>query len=87
MLHVDSDWYVVVEAAREAVLVVVPRSTREVARVAFEVGNLHFGLAWDEGRVLVLDDPAMEQLLRRMDMPFERARAVFEPLGRGHRHD
>jgi len=87
VLHVDVGWYVVVEAAREAVLVVVPRTTRELARVAFEVGNRHFPMAWDGGRVLVPDDPAMEQLLRRMAVTFERGRVVFEPLGRGHRHD
>ena len=87
VLHLDREWYVVVEPAMEAVLAVVPRSTRELARVAFEVGNRHFTLAWHEGRVLVPDDPAMEQLLKRLEMPFERIRAVFEPLGRGHRHD
>ena len=87
VLHLDREWYVVVEPAREAVLAVVPRSTRELARVAFEVGNRHFTLAWHEGRALVPDDPAMEQLLKRLEMPFERIRAVFEPLGRGHRHD
>jgi len=87
VLHVDAGWYVVVEAASEAVLVVVPRTTRELARVAFEVGNRHFTMAWGDGKLLVPDDPAMEQLLRRMEVAFERERCVFEPLGRGHRHD
>ncbi len=71
----------------EAVLAVVPAIARERLRVAFEVGNRHFTLAVDGDRVLVPDDPAMEQLLARLEMPFERTRAVFEPLGRGHRHD
>ena len=87
VLHVDRDWYVVVEAAMEAVLAVEPRSSEEGLRLAFEVGNRHFTLAWDGARALLPDDPAMEQLLRRMDLPFERRRAVFVPLGRGHRHD
>ena len=87
VLHVDRDWYVVVEAAMEAVLAVEPRSAEEGLRLAFEVGNRHFMLAWDGARALLPDDPAMEQLLKRMDLPFERTRAVFVPLGRGHRHD
>ena len=87
VLHVDVDWYVVVEAAEEDVLVVRPRSWEEGLRVAFEVGNRHFTLAVDGERVLVPDDSAMEQLLRRLEVPFERARAVFVPIGRGHRHD
>jgi urease accessory protein len=87
VLHVGRDWYVVVEAAPEAVLAVAPRSPREALRVAFEVGNRHFTLALDGEQLLVPDDPAMVQLLRRLDVPFERTRAVFMPLGVGHRHD
>jgi urease accessory protein len=87
ILHVDVDWYVVVEAAVEPVLAVRPRSREEELRVAFEVGNRHFTLAVDGARLLLPDDPAMEQLLLRLDVPFERTRAVFEPLGLGHRHD
>jgi urease accessory protein len=87
VVHVDDGWYVVVEAAAEPVLVVVPRSWQEGLRVAFEVGNRHFTLAADGERLLVPDDPAMEQLLRRLAVPFERTRAVFVPLGHGHRHD
>jgi urease accessory protein len=87
VLHVDRDWYVVVEAALESVLTIVPRSPEEGLKLAFEVGNRHFALAWDGARLLVSDDPAMEQLLKRLGVPFERARAVFTPLGQGHRHD
>jgi urease accessory protein len=87
VLHVAPDWYVVVEAAPEAVLAVTPRSREEGLRVAFEVGNRHFTLALDGERLLVPDDPAMEQLLRRLPVPFERTRTVFVPLGHGHRHD
>jgi urease accessory protein len=87
VLHVDADWYVVVEAAPEPVLAVRPGSRDEELRLAFEVGNRHFTLAVDGARLLVPDDPAMEQLLRRLGLPFERVRAVFVPLGPGHRHD
>ena len=87
ILHVGPDWYVVVEAAEEAVLVVAPRSREEALRVAFEVGNRHFTLAVDGARLLVPDDPAMESLLRRLGVAFERTRAVFAPIGHGHRHD
>jgi urease accessory protein len=87
VLHVGEDWYVEVEAAVEAVLAVTPRTRDEEVRVAFEVGNRHFTLAVDGARLLVPDDPAMEQLLTRLGVAFERARAVFRPIGHGHRHD
>ena len=87
ILHVTRDFYVVIEAAREPVLAVSPRSHDEALRVAFEVGNRHFTLAVDGDRLLVPDDPAMEQLLGRLEVPWRRDHATFVPLGTGHRHD
>jgi urease accessory protein len=87
VLHVGDGWYVEVEAAREAVLAVTPRSPDEAVRIAFEVGNRHFTLAVEGARLLVPDDPAMQQLLARLGVALERTRAVFMPLGFGHRHD
>ncbi len=86
ILHVAADWYVVVEASPEPVLAVTPRSRDEALRVAFEVGNRHFTLALDGERLLLPDDPAMEHLLGRLDVPFERVQSVFIPLSAGHRH-
>jgi len=87
VLHVDARWYVVVAAALEPLLAVTPATPEAALRVAFEVGNRHFTLAADGDRLLVPDDPAMEALLRRLGVVWERTRAVFLPLGRGHRHD
>jgi urease accessory protein len=87
LLHVGPGWYVVIEAAREPVLAVTPRSREEALRIAFEVGNRHFTLAIDGERLLVPDDPAMDQLLGRLGVAFERVQSVFVPVGAGHRHD
>ncbi len=87
ILHVGPGWYVVIEAAPEPVLAVTPRSRDEAIRIAFEVGNRHFTLALDGERLLIPDDPAMEQLLGRLDVAFERVQRVFVPVGAGHRHD
>ena len=87
ILYVGPGWYVVIEAAPEPVLAVTPRSREEAIRVAFEVGNRHFTLALDGDRLLVPDDPAMDQLLTRLGLAFERVQSVFTPIGAGHRHD
>ena len=86
VLHVGPGWYVVIEAAPEPVLAVTPRSRDEAIRIAFEVGNRHFTLAIDGARLLVPDDPAMDQLLTRLGVAFERVQQVFVPVGAGHRH-
>ena len=87
ILHVAREWYVVIEAAAEPVLAVTPRSHEEGLRVAFEVGNRHFTLAIDGERLLVPDDPAMEQLLERLEVEWRRDQAIFLPLGVAHRHE
>ena len=86
VLHVDAEWYLAVEAAEEAVIAVTPSSRDEAVRVAFEVGNRHFTLAIDGARLLVPDDAAMKALLTRLGVAWAPARAVFTPLGMGHRH-
>jgi urease accessory protein len=86
ILHVGSDWYVRIEAAREAVLAVRPSSFTEGVRLAFEVGNRHFTLAVDGGVLLVPDDPSMVQLFDRLGIAYERTRAPFAPLGFGRPH-
>jgi urease accessory protein len=86
VLHRDTTWYVVVEAAPEPLLAVTPRSHAEALRVAFEVGNRHFTLALDGDRLLVPDDPAMEELLTRLGAAWRRERRGFAPIGAGHRH-
>jgi urease accessory protein len=86
VLHLDVTWYVAIEAAREAILVVAPRSHEEALRVAFEVGNRHFTLALDGDELLVPDDPAMTRLLDRLGVSWRRETRVFAPIGTGHRH-
>jgi urease accessory protein len=85
--YVGDKYYVVIEAAVESVIAIAPRSRDEMVRVAFEVGNRHFTVAIDGDRLLVPDDIAMEQLLTRIGVPWTRDRAVFAPIGAGHRHD
>ena len=87
VIYRGPDWYAVVDAAQEPVIAVTPRCRDESIRIAFEVGNRHFTLAIAGDRLLVLDDPAMEQLVTRLGVEWTRTRAVFNPVGTGHRHD
>ena len=87
LLYVGAEYYVVIEAAEEPVLVVTPRTRDEAIRVAFEVGNRHFSVSIAGDRLLVPDDVAMEQLLDRLGVAWKRDRAVFVPIGAGHRHE
>ena len=86
IIAVEAAWYLAVEARPEPVLAVFPRDRAEAIRVAFDVGNRHFSLALDGDVLLVPDDTAMEQLLARLGVPWERRVAVYNPIGgAGHR--
>ena len=88
VIAVEADWYLEVEARPEPVLAVTPRDRNEAIRIAFDVGNRHFSLALDGEALLVPDDTAMEQLLTRLGVKWERREAVFDPIGGGeHRHE
>ncbi len=87
ILLVEPDWYLEVEAVPEPVIAVFPRNQTEALRVAFEVGNRHFSLAIEPEALLVLDDPAMEQLFTRLGTKWQRHTAVFNPIGLGHTHE
>jgi urease accessory protein len=82
----DPQWYLEVEAAEEPVLAVRPHDQKAALRVAFEVGNHHFPLAIAGETLLVPDDTAMVQLLKRLGEPWERIQAVFDPIAKEHRH-
>ncbi len=87
ILAVEGDWYLAVEGRPEPVLAVTPRDRAEAITVAFEVGNRHFPLALEGELLLVPDDIAMEQLLSRLGVHWDRREAVFDPLGGArHRH-
>jgi urease accessory protein len=68
------------------------------AGIGWAVGNLHLELCAEPGRLLALDEPAVRQLLDRLNVPFRPVTAIFRPgrfargnlatqeLGPSHRH-
>jgi urease accessory protein len=86
VLAVEEHWYLVVEGRPEPVLALFPESYEAAVRIAFEVGNRHFSLGGDAETLLVPDDTAMEDLVRRLGVRWERRAIVYSPLdpvGRG----
>lgn len=89
ILHVGADWYLKIEAAAEAVLETIPADCREAVKIAFEVGNHHYPLAYTNGRILVPDDKVMTRLMERLGVKCERRREIFDSVGGAplHRHE
>jgi urease accessory protein len=80
VLAVEEGWYLAVEARPEPVLVLFPESYEAAVRIAFDVGNRHFSMGADGDTLVVPDDTAMEDLVRRLGVRWERREAVYSPL-------
>jgi urease accessory protein len=78
----------VIEQQPEPLLAIALTDPESAARIAWQIGNLHFPVAVKEGRILVENDLAIRQMLERDHVPFEAVEAVFQPLnaGAGHHH-
>jgi urease accessory protein len=83
VLAVEPEWYLVVEARPEPVLALFPESYEAAVRIAFDVGNRHFSLGAEGDVLLVPDDTAMESLVTRLGVRWERREVVYSPLDHG----
>jgi urease accessory protein len=80
ILYVGLEWYLKIEAAIEPVLEIVPADYNEAVKIAFEIGNRHFPMALEEGKILVPDDKVMIRLMERLGAPWERRQSIFDPI-------
>jgi urease accessory protein UreE len=58
----------------------------EAAHLAWNLGNLHFGIEILPQAIRAPEDPAILQFLARETIPFERITAVFLPLSAASHH-
>jgi urease accessory protein len=77
---VDGGRQYALEQTSEAVLEIPVASVEQAARIAWSLGNLHFGVQVLPEAVRVTEDPAVLQLLAREDIAFKRVNCVFLPL-------
>jgi urease accessory protein len=101
--HGESFWqtdktrYVIAQQPESVVEISLEVAPSAAAGIGWAVGNLHLELCAEPTRLLALDEPAMRQLLERLQMPFKSTVAVFRPgrfargaatheLGPSHKH-
>jgi urease accessory protein len=64
VLHADEQSLIVVEIISCETIVIIPRSTYEMAYVCYEIGNKHLPLFFEENLLLIpFDDPTFKMLL------------------------
>jgi urease accessory protein len=56
-----------------------PGSSRDLASLCYELGNLHVPLQIDNSRVMTISDGPVEAVLVKLGIPYETGVARFEP--------
>ena len=67
--------------APQSLLIARPRSGAELARLAFEIGNLHVPAEILDHEIRVLGDGPIEEVLERLGVPWVTAVLPFQPRG------
>ncbi len=79
LLLEDERVAVVVREAAEAVYVVRPRSAREWAYFAYQIGNRHQKLMISEKELVCLQDPAVRSLFEQLHVEYVEDSRPFTP--------
>jgi urease accessory protein len=84
--HYEGNTSYILEQSPEPVLEIPVTTAEQAARVAWNLGNLHFGIQVLPEAVRVTEDPAVLQFLAREGVSFRRVNALFQPLSAGAHH-
>ncbi len=93
----DAARYVIAQQPEKVLEVDLAIAPSAAAGIGWAVGNLHLELCAEPTHLLALDEPAVRQLLERLQVPFNPTVAVFRPgrfargaatheLGPSHNH-
>lgn len=90
--------YVISQQPEPVVEISLAIAPSAAAGIGWAVGNLHLELNAEPARLLAPDEPAVRQLLERLQVPFQPTTAIFRPgrfargaqptheLGPSHKH-
>jgi urease accessory protein len=78
--------YVLAQNPEPVLEIALPAEPAIAARLAWQIGNLHFPLEATAALIRVADDPALRQLFEREHIVFASRTAVFRPFAHGHHH-
>ncbi|RKP51526.1 urease accessory protein UreE [Cohnella endophytica] len=88
VLYMDDHNMIVVEVLPEDILVIRPRSMREMGDIAHKLGNRHLPAQFEDDRMLIQYDYLIEDMLAQANIPYLRENIkVSQPFRHiGHSH-
>ena len=98
VFQTSSARYVIRQLEEPVVEIPLEQPASAAAGIGWAIGNLHLALSAEPTRLIAADEPAVRQLLDRLNVPYRSTIAVFRPgrfsrgalpnhdLGSGHKH-
>jgi urease accessory protein len=89
VLYMDDKNMIIIDVLTDDLIVISPRSLKEMGTIAHQLGNRHLPAQFEENNMLVQYDYLVEELLQEMQIPFKREDRKVKQAFRhiGHSHD
>nr|WP_066290956.1 urease accessory protein UreE [Bacillus sp. FJAT-29937] len=88
VLYMDDKNMIVIDVLSDDLLVISPRSIKEMGTIAHQLGNRHLPAQFEENDMLVQYDYLVEELLQELGIPFKRedrkVKQAFRHIGHSH---
>ncbi|WP_425415005.1 urease accessory protein UreE [Pseudobacillus wudalianchiensis] len=88
VLYMDERNMIVIDVLTDDLIVISPRSIKEMGTIAHQLGNRHLPAQFEENNMLVQYDYLVEELLQELDIPFKRedrkVKQAFRHIGHSH---
>lgn len=88
VLYMDEKNMIVIDVLTDDLLVISPRSIKEMGTIAHQLGNRHLPAQFEENDMLVQYDYLVEELLQELGIPFKRedrkVKQAFRHIGHSH---
>ncbi|MBY0120395.1 urease accessory protein UreE [Bacillus sp. S/N-304-OC-R1] len=88
VLFMDEKNIIVVDVISDDLLVIKPRSLKEMGTIAHQLGNRHLPAQFEENEMLVQYDYLVEELLQELHIPYKReerkVKQAFRHIGHSH---
>ncbi|MBP2000059.1 urease accessory protein [Paenibacillus shirakamiensis] len=88
ILFIDDTNIIMIDVLSDDLLVISPRSLKEMGTIAHQLGNRHLPAQFENEEMLVQYDYLVEDLLKQLNIPFAReerkVKQAFRHIGHSH---
>ncbi|GHI01524.1 urease accessory protein UreE [Neobacillus kokaensis] len=88
VLYMDEKNMIVIDVIADDLIVINPRSIKEMGTIAHQLGNRHLPAQFEDDVMMVQYDYLVEELLKELEIPYKRenrkVKQAFRHIGHSH---